>query len=254
MKQISLALSFFILFFTSGCIESKQLNEAKIIDQQINLVSQHIQKISQESGSYRNDEIDFSLLKKVKQETISQVESLINCYQSNQCSEQDLNSNLKKANSLLYFIWMEELDNVISINLKTELINLSQEHENYIKDPEIEKWLKNNQLLDKSNNISTVFNDVINLLANFEKIKNNYEQLKNLQTDLDQLKQSSEVEQYNKKADEYNNLLDETNKISDDYNAQIKKYTPEYIDQSFIALIDISQIFPGQNDLPLKND
>lgn len=240
------------LILLVGCQDNQNLNIAAI-DQQIIRLRTHIIDIADDEGVYQNELVDMQLLKEIKETTIDNAQENMNLFNDGKMTTDDLDETLEKTLSVLYFIWMEELNSAQTIADIDRLDQLQTEHNSITSEELIQSFLQKKDLMNTYAETREIFKKVPELVREKIQIEDWAEELAEIQNELEVLKADNKVSEYNEKVDVYNARLVEYESKIHEYNNQIEKYNNHYIYQTFIDLININLIFPGQENIQLTN-
>jgi hypothetical protein len=245
---------FFILPLTiSGCWGAKQNMDITQIDQQANSLREHLYAISGGEDVYKNENLDFSLLNQVKTIVNERCSNLINYYKDGKINEDIKNEGLDKSISLLYFVWMEQFDSAQANKKVDEINQIFEEQTDFTANQTIKDYLEKNGKIDSYNKLQDIFKNYPDLINKSILIDENNAKLDQMKTDASRLEGENNISEYNRVADEYNSLLDENNKLIEEYNTKLENYKYDDVYKTFINLINVGVIFPGQTEIPLED-
>ena len=251
-KILIIFVSFFLIL--SGCFTDGSTNSLTQIDLQLQKINDHVVSISGDSHTYQNENLDLSLLSNVKDSLIALSQKLIIEHQSQAITDDQYNDGLNKIVSLLHYIWMEEFDAALKYQNKVIILKIQQEQKEFCSQADVKEWLVNNQKYNHTQALQKKISEVVQAIDYQNQIKQNQEQLTILKQQLSDLSDKNDVSGYNDLVPEYNNLVDANQQINDQYQQLISQNNPENLYQSFLNLVDVKVIFPGQEQLFLVND
>lgn len=248
MKKALLILPFIFLL---GCHSEGHNLNLSAIDQQIIILRNHIYDISDSQGVYQNENIDQQLLQEVKKNVMEKGSDNLEQYTDGKLSTEKKDETLKKMLSVLYFVWMEELDSAQSADDEQRLINLQEEHEINTSSQIIQDYWRTTNKINDYANVREIFKMIPNLIQMRAEIESQNKELELIKNELEELKMTNRISDYNDKVQIYNAKVEENEKNIAEYNEGIAEYNNEYVYSSFIKLIDISTLFPTQDVIEL---
>lgn len=240
-----------VLAGLTGCWQNNNL-DIQQIDQQAKSLRTHLYEISGENGFYENEKIDFSMLKQIKTITQERLNSVLTQFEDEKVTQDTMDHALEKGSTLMYFIWMEEIDAAKRNNNSDNLRFVGQEHKSFVEQKQVKIWLDSTGKKLYSQAIQEYMDNIPTLLEQAKTIEENNSQLNTLKNNAQKFKDENNIVEYNRLVDEYNTLLEVTNNLIDEYNQQLEKYNYETLYNNFMNMIDVSYIFPGQKTIPLE--
>lgn len=239
-----------VLFFT-GCINNQVNPNIAQIDQQASTLRNHIYEISGDDGYYHNENIDFALIKRVKDSVGENLKNILVAYNDQKLEYDIYQEGLDKSISLMYFCWIEQADAARRNNDLDNLNFIREEEADFSSQEAIQKWIDENGKREYYKKIENYFSLVPELISKGSEIDANNQKLNELKTQAEGLQVDGNIVEYNLVADEYNALLEQNNQMIDEYNTQLEEIDYENVFNNFMKFIDVSYIFPGQDTIPL---
>ncbi len=250
--KIVLVIPVIFSLFLAGCNSDTQNLDIKQLDQQASNLRSHLYDISGNNDYYDNENIDFTLLKEVKDVVLDRSAKIVNSHRDDKIEDAVLDDGINKSITLLFFVWMEEFDAAQSNNDLDNLNYIKDEIDLFVNETEVMNWIKNNDKKSSLNEIDKILIEMPSLVNLGLEIDRNNEELNTMKSEADQFETNDNVVEYNRVADNYNVLLDENNVKIEDYNSRLEQMNYENIFTTFMKMIDVSYIFPGQTSIPLE--
>jgi len=241
----------FLFFGLVGCHNSGHNLNLAAIDQQILKLRQHVVAIADDNGIYQNENLDQQLLKEIKETTIEKGNENIDLWQQGKLEQDDFQQTLEKMSSVLYFIWMEEIDSAQSANDSDRIQILQKEHDEVMNNNIWQNfWESKNKLADYAR-VREVIKTDLEMVNLRNEIEQNNEELNQLRQEMEQLNTENKISEYNDRVEIFNQQVEANQDLINKYNTEITRNNSELANQAFLNLIEISLLFPQQNNLQL---
>lgn len=251
-KIISITVAFSGLILGGCATQPAQDETITSIDQTVTELRNHLQQISVKDNAYRNDQLDFALLKKNKAILITNLDKISQKQQAGTIVGEKYDQYLDKTLSALYFIWLEELEGSLTNNQFDYVLQISNEQSQVAERIDVQDWVGSKNKQTAYDNIQTAFRDLNELLNQNNAVIANNGKLAQQKKQLEDLKQANDITNYNSLTKEYNTLIDKNTELIASYNALVQKYDTRYLNQVFLDFIDINQILPQQTKLNIQ--